>query len=58
MQDRMEWVGAGEQCRLADQEVFWPNAADIRFDWQAQCFWLPMFNNWRSSHKNLISYLS
>ena len=50
-------LGAGGQCRLAGQEVFRPNAADIRFDWQAQCFWLPMFNSW-SSHKNLISYLS
>lgn len=30
--------GLGGQCRLADQEVFRPNAAGMRFDWQAQCF--------------------
>lgn len=53
---RTKWSGrAVLGCSL---EAFRPDPADIRFDWQAQCFWLPIFNNRRSSQKNLISYLS
>lgn len=47
----------GVRSRIANWKCVGPDSADIHFDWQAEWFWLPIFNNW-SSHKNLIPYLS
>lgn len=55
------WNRVGEggvRSRIANWKCMGPDSADIHFDWQAEWFWLPIFNNWRSSHKNLIPYLS